>query len=95
MNENDRLTETLKVSVMLEVNKRKAKRITAYLTMAEKAYKRFLEWNGKLMRYDIAERKVEGWTLTHSKIETAHIAERSWKIYKRCIEVYIRLVKSL
>jgi len=95
MKPNDRLTETLRLSVVLEDGKRKAARLSAYLKMSERAYRLFLEWNGKLMRYDIAERRREGWTATMSKITTAHNAERMWRIHQRCMAAYINLVKSL
>jgi hypothetical protein len=95
MTSKNRLTDTLKLSVMIEGNKKKHVRALAYLKISEKAYRKFLDFNGKLMRYDIAERKREPWTLTTSKIEIAHTAEGAWSAYRRCVEVYIKLIKSL
>ena len=95
MTSNDRLTETLKLSVVIEVGKKKHQRALAYLKISEKAYRKFLDYNGKLMRYDIAERKREGWTVTTSKIECAHKAQGAWNAYRRCVEIYISIIKSL
>jgi len=95
MNELERLTHTLTLSILIEKNKRKSMRVTAYLKIAEKAYKKFLLWNDRLMRYDQAERKREDWTKENTKIKTARIAESAWQAHKRCMDSYVSLVKSL
>lgn len=89
------LTLTLQASIDFETGRRNLKLLRGYLIIAEKAYKKWLQWNENFRIYDSAERRCEAWTFDNTKIKTAYKAECAFRAYVRCMAGYNSLKKQL
>jgi len=92
---HDQLTATLKTSIDFEANRHALKKLNRYLIIAEKAYKKWLQWNDLYRIYDAEERRCAAWTFDNTKIKTAYKAECAFLAYIRCMRAYNQIKLEL
>ena len=95
INSNALLTESLQASVILETNKKQLLRAATLLTIAQKAFSRYVTWANNYQAYDKAVSNYEPWTLINSKHRTLKRASDALEAYHRCMTSYRKILFTL
>jgi hypothetical protein len=92
MNTNALLTESLQASIDIERSKTKLLRAACMLTIAQKAFKRYVQWQMYFNSYDASYRSMEPWTFINSKDQTLKRSHDAHAAYQRLMKSYRRIL---
>lgn len=86
------ITESLEASINLEFNKKLLIKAADVLTIAQKAFKKYAEWQRNVIGYDKAYKRMEPWTYYTSKEQANKKATDALNAYRRLIKAYRKLL---
>lgn len=95
MTSNELLTESLKVSISVQVGEKQLGRALKYLKEASDAWKIYAETELLVSNYDVAELKNEPWTFYKTKSECEQQALVFKQKYEHCMQIYREIIISL